>query len=115
MNRPAPSTPLDPGRFRAALHALYAALDAEVARLGPVCELSGRCCRFAEYGHTLFVSAPEAALLLDEAPPPCRPLDEGRVLPLARRRGPLHAHATPARWGAASISAIRSIKRTPRS
>jgi Fe-S-cluster containining protein len=81
MNCPAPFTPLDPGSFRAALHALYAALDAEVARLGPVCELSGRCCRFAEYGHTLFVSAPEAALLLEEAAPPCRPLDQGESCP----------------------------------
>jgi hypothetical protein len=77
-----PSTPvLDPARFRADLHALYAALDAEVARLGPVCQLSGRCCRFAEYGHTLFLSAPEASVLLDEAPRPVRPLDQGESCP----------------------------------
>ena len=44
-------------------------LDAAVAAHGPVCELSGRCCRFREYGHTLFLSAPEAALLLAEPPP----------------------------------------------
>jgi hypothetical protein len=85
MNRAADdfidSARLDPSRFRAALHALYAALDAELARLGPVCALSGRCCRFAEYGHTLFVSALEVALLLDEAPPPSRPLDEGETCP----------------------------------
>jgi hypothetical protein len=67
--------------FRMALRELYAALDAELARLAPVCELSGRCCRFAEHGHTLFVSAPEVDLLLDEAPPPSRPLDEGQTCP----------------------------------
>jgi hypothetical protein len=71
----------DPSGWRAALRTLYDDLDAEVARLGPVCLLSGRCCRFAEYGHTLFVSAAEAALLLEEAPPPGRPLDPGLTCP----------------------------------
>ena len=60
---------------------LYAALDAEVAALGPVCQVSGRCCRFAEYGHTLFLTAPEAALLVADAPPPARPLDDGATCP----------------------------------
>ncbi len=41
------------------LRGLYEQLDSEVARLGPVCQLSGRCCRFREYGHTLFVSSLE--------------------------------------------------------
>ncbi len=72
---------LDPARFREPLRALYETLDAEVARRAPVCQLSGRCCRFAEYGHTLFVSAPEAALLLAEGPPPSRPLDQGVTCP----------------------------------
>lgn len=81
MNHPEAPAPPDSGRFRAALHALYDALDDALARRGPVCQLSGRCCRFTEYGHTLFLSAPEAALLLDEAPPPCRPLDQGASCP----------------------------------
>ena len=63
------------------LRALYAQLDAEVARLGPVCQLSGRCCRFREYGHTLFVSAMEVAFLLNGAPDPHRPLDHGDTCP----------------------------------
>src|SRR3954466_1131721 len=67
--------------FRDALHAVYAELDAEVPGLGPRCELSGRCCRFAEYDHTLFLSAPEADLLLEEAPSPVRPLDAGETCP----------------------------------
>ncbi|MDR3635504.1 MAG: hypothetical protein P4L84_16990 [Isosphaeraceae bacterium] len=71
----------DPALFREALHGLYDALDAEIARLGPVCALSGRCCRFEEYGHTLFLSALEAALLLADAPPPVRPLDDGATCP----------------------------------
>ena len=76
----APDPPAAAG-FRDALRELYRALDADVARLGPVCALSGRCCRFEEYGHTLFLSAPEAAVLVAEAPPPSRPLDDGATCP----------------------------------
>lgn len=47
---------------------IYREADAEVAAAGPVCIASGRCCRFQEYGHTLFVSALEAEFLLDQAP-----------------------------------------------
>ena len=71
----------DPASFRDALRGLYQELDAEVAVIGPLCQLSGRCCRFTEYGHTLFVSAPEAALLVAEAPAPVRPLDDGATCP----------------------------------
>ena len=67
--------------LRASLTRIYRQLDEAVARHGPVCALSGRCCRFREYGHTLFVSAPEAALLLADAPAPVRELDEGRTCP----------------------------------
>jgi hypothetical protein len=47
---------------------LYAEVDAAVAAAGPVCAASGRCCRFKEYGHTLFVSNLEADVLLASAP-----------------------------------------------
>ncbi len=73
--------PLNVAAFRETLHAIYNALDARVASFAPVCELSGRCCRFQEYGHTLFLSAPEAALLLDEAGPTSRPADDGATCP----------------------------------
>src|SRR6476620_10464232 len=53
---------------------LYRQVDAEVRAAGPVCVASGRCCRFKEYGHTLFVSNLEAEVLLTSAPPYTRPV-----------------------------------------
>jgi Fe-S-cluster containining protein len=47
---------------------VYAAADAAVGAAGPRCQASGRCCRFKEYGHTLFLSRFEAELLLETAP-----------------------------------------------
>jgi hypothetical protein len=46
---------------------LYREVDAEVAAAGPLCVASGRCCRFKEYGHTLFLSSLEAEVLLAAA------------------------------------------------
>jgi Fe-S-cluster containining protein len=54
--------------LRSAILAVYAAADAAVAAAGPRCEASGRCCRFKEYGHTLFLSNLEAEVLLEAAP-----------------------------------------------
>ena len=48
---------------------LYEEVDSAVAAAGPVCVASGRCCRFKEYGHVLFVSNLEAEVLLADAPP----------------------------------------------
>ena len=73
--------------FRASIRALYTELDAAIAAIAPVCQLSGRCCRFREYDHTLFLSEPEAALLLTEAPRPSRPLDDGETCPWQDDRG----------------------------
>ena len=53
---------------RSAVLAVYAAADAAVSAAGPRCDASGRCCRFTEYDHTLFISAFEAELLLARAP-----------------------------------------------
>lgn len=47
---------------------VYAEVDRAVAAAGPICIASGRCCRFAEYGHTLFLSNLEAEILLEGAP-----------------------------------------------
>jgi hypothetical protein len=48
---------------------IYREADAAVAAAGPVCVASGRCCRFKEYGHSLFLSNLEAEVLLAAAPP----------------------------------------------
>jgi hypothetical protein len=53
---------------------LYREVDQAVAAAGPVCVASGRCCRFKEYGHTLFLSNLEAEVLLAQAPPYERPV-----------------------------------------
>jgi hypothetical protein len=47
---------------------LYQEVDREVAAAGPVCVASGRCCRFKDYGHVLFLSNLEARVLLANAP-----------------------------------------------
>jgi hypothetical protein len=74
---------------------LYSDLDRQVAALGPICRLSGRCCRFEEYGHTLFVSSPEVELLLGAGFPPQRPLDRGETCPWQSTHG--HCTAREAR------------------
>jgi Fe-S-cluster containining protein len=48
--------------------AVYAEVDAAIAAAKPRCDASGRCCRFEEWGHTLFLSQFEAELLLETAP-----------------------------------------------
>ena len=83
--------PILPRRTRAdfarSCSAIYDDLEAEIRRLGPSCGLSGLCCRFKEYDHVLFVSAPEAALLLADAPPPVRALDDGATCPWQDENG----------------------------
>lgn len=53
---------------RTDLLVLYRSVDAEIAGENPKCDVSGRCCRFTEYGHTLFLSSVEAELLFERAP-----------------------------------------------
>lgn len=60
--------------LRAEVLAVYAAADAAVRAAGPRCDASGRCCRFTEYGHTLFISAFEAEILLEHAPAYLQPV-----------------------------------------
>lgn len=49
---------------------VYAWADTQVAAQAPSCQVSGRCCRFREFGHNLFLSHLEARILLDGAPFP---------------------------------------------
>jgi Fe-S-cluster containining protein len=60
--------------LRSRVLALYADADAAVAAAGPRCDASGRCCRFKEYGHTLYISNLEAEILLDAAPAYAKPV-----------------------------------------
>jgi hypothetical protein len=53
---------------------LYREVDSAVAAAGPVCVASGRCCRFKEYGHVLYLSNLEAEVLLSGAPPYEKPV-----------------------------------------
>jgi Fe-S-cluster containining protein len=69
------------------LRELYEELAAEIAQAAPVCDLSGRCCRFREFGHTLFLSRAEAEVLVADAPEPRRPLDDGETCPWQDERG----------------------------
>lgn len=85
--------------LRDGLLAIYTDLQSDVARAAPVCDLSGRCCRFKEYGHTLFISRPEAELLLEVPFPEGLVVDEGGCpyqvngLCTARDRRPLGCRA----------------------
>ncbi|CAN5667607.1 hypothetical protein BH09PLA1_BH09PLA1_17590 [soil metagenome] len=47
---------------RAAVDALYAHLQDVIDLRQPVCNASGRCCRFEEFGHRLFVTTMELAV-----------------------------------------------------
>ncbi|HXG62682.1 MAG TPA: hypothetical protein VNO22_15035 [Planctomycetota bacterium] len=58
------------------LEEIYRDLDRELAALRPRCELSGRCCRFREFGHELWTTPIEFEYLLRHAPRPS-PRPEG--------------------------------------
>jgi Fe-S-cluster containining protein len=53
---------------------LYQEVDRAVAAAGPVCVASGRCCRFKEHGHVLYLTNLEANVLLAGAPPYEKPV-----------------------------------------
>lgn len=45
----------------AAVERVYAEVQAAVEQRNPACSMSGRCCRFEEYGHRLYVTTLELA------------------------------------------------------
>jgi Fe-S-cluster containining protein len=45
---------------------LYAELQAEIDSRRPICQVSGRCCRFEEFGHRLYVTTAELATFTAE-------------------------------------------------
>ena len=50
-----------------AVNAIYADAEHEINDIKPRCEMSGRCCRFEEYGHRLFVTTAELAVFASAA------------------------------------------------
>ena len=81
--------------LRSQLLQIYAEVERDIAAAAPVCDLSGRCCRFQEYGHRLYLSRPEAELLLETGLPAGAVMDEAGCpfqqgkLCTARERRPL--------------------------
>lgn len=53
----------------AAVGRLYADVQREIDARRPVCVMSGRCCRFEEFGHRLFVTPLELAAFVRDLPP----------------------------------------------
>ena len=51
----------------AELRAIHSDMAAATAERRPVCDASGRCCRFGEWGHLLYVTGLEAAWCLRES------------------------------------------------
>lgn len=49
----------------AAVEQVYAELAHAIEERKPICAMSGRCCRFEEYGHRLYVTTLELAAFLD--------------------------------------------------
>lgn len=47
------------------LEKIYANLDGELAALRPLCQRSGRCCRFREHGHQLWTTQVELDYLVE--------------------------------------------------
>ncbi|MEM9419999.1 MAG: hypothetical protein AAGA25_13245 [Planctomycetota bacterium] len=53
-----------------ALRELYAELDATIAAKGPTCWSSGKCCKFIEFEHRLYVTGLEIAWFLGQVAGP---------------------------------------------
>jgi Fe-S-cluster containining protein len=53
---------------RLAISCLYEQLQDAIDLRKPRCDVSGRCCRFEEFGHRLFVTTMELAAFIAEAP-----------------------------------------------
>ena len=69
-----PESPVLPkeasAEFKEALANLYRDLDAELESLGAQCDACGRCCRFKEWGHQLWIFNVELMRLLSGKPLP---------------------------------------------
>jgi Fe-S-cluster containining protein len=60
------------------VRAIYADLERELSAMGGRCERSGRCCRFREFGHRLYLTTPELIYMLDGLDPAALEVPEDR-------------------------------------
>jgi Fe-S-cluster containining protein len=54
---------------RAAVRRVHDDLQAEIDRRSPRCDASGRCCRFEQFGHRLYVTTIELAAFISQVRP----------------------------------------------
>lgn len=59
------------------LEEIYADLDRELATLRPLCQRSGRCCKFKEFGHQLWTTSLELDYLIGHEGLPAGPVVPG--------------------------------------
>jgi hypothetical protein len=62
---------------RGAIQNVYIALQDAIDLRKPICQTSGRCCHFEEFGHCLFVTTMELAAFSAQLPPQARPFTAG--------------------------------------
>ena len=60
---------------RDAVDNVYRALQDAIDLRQPICTSSGRCCRFEEYGHRLFITTMEMAAFISQVDRPLQPPD----------------------------------------
>ncbi|HSU69018.1 MAG TPA: hypothetical protein VLJ39_19200 [Tepidisphaeraceae bacterium] len=69
-----------------AVQSLYCSVRQEIDRRRPVCVVSGRCCRFEEFGHRLFVSTLELAAFVRDLKVPAPAEWDGTGCPFQRAK-----------------------------
>lgn len=68
-------------QVRQAVLDVYAAVQREIDTRRPLCSISGRCCRFEEYGHRLYVTTIELAAFIHDLTATVDPAWNGQGCP----------------------------------
>lgn len=95
---------------------VYADVQKAIAERKPVCNMSGKCCKFEEYGHRLYVSTLEMAAFLDGMKNEGRRLkdDEGDGKPTPFSSLRLHPSSLPSNTGCpyqlAGLCSVHAIR-----
>lgn len=69
---------------RQAVAEIYRDVERNIAQRRPVCIMSGRCCRFEEFGHRLYVTTAELATFARQLTTPADPDWDGRGCPFQK-------------------------------